>query len=471
MIPRRRRAGPASAIVALAAVVALSTVVATGCGTVGVPGGPGSSTAPASSSTEVNVYERDRAAGVTRLLDSLTSTVSSGDVRAIGTLFDTAATPAFKDRFSTATATFAPRRFAPRNGRSGTLRFVRFQYQLAPTEEAEVLVPGELQELLDAGGSSDSWVAPVELRYALGGETVPGVAEAEVVVGIQLVVARHGDDWRLVGDAEALGREPSPTQMWELPGLQVADTATAGGTSVVASYPRTAPTVATLRRELPGAVDAVTAFWGDSWDRRAVVVATATDDEFSALVPDGRAATGAATAATVHSSVDLVQRTATGQRIVLTPAVRELAPPTLAVVLRHELTHVAARTSTALDAPLWITEGVAEYVGRRGTYTRFADAAPDLTASVRAGAMPAGPPADTDFAMDGQTSQVAYQSAWSLAAYVADRFDEARLKKMYLGVAASALPAAQDAAITSSLGLTRAELVADWQRWLARQVS
>ena len=35
-----------------------------------------------------------------------------------------------------------------------------------------------------------------------------------------------------------------------------------------------------------------------------------------------------------------------------------------------------------------------------------------------------------------------------------------------MGVAASALPAAQDTAIASSLGLTRAELVAGWQRWL-----
>ena len=34
---------------------------------------------------------------------------------------------------------------------------------------------------------------------------------------------------------------------------------------------------------------------------------------------------------------------------------------------------------------------------------------------------------------------------------------------------AVALPAAQDAAIASSLGLTRAELVAGWQRWLEVQ--
>ncbi|MGW6035867.1 hypothetical protein ACWFOS_19670 [Gordonia terrae] len=463
MTPRRRRAGLVSAVVVLV------LAVATACGTVEVPGGPGSSAAPVSPSPAVNVYERDRAAAVTRLLHTLTEAVRSGDERTVGALFDTAAAPEFKNRFVTATATLAPRGYDARTSRGGTLGFARFEYQLAPTEEAEVLVPADLQERLDAGGSSDSWVAPVELRYALGGDTPPGVAEPEVVVGTQFVVARYGIEWRLVADAAALGGEPMSIQMWELPGLQVADTATAGGTSVVASYPRTEPTVATLQRELPGAVDAVSDFWGDDWDRRAVVVATATDDEFAALVPEGRAATGTAAAATVFSSLDLVQRTATGQRIILTPAARELAAPTLAVVLRHELTHVAARVHTALDAPLWITEGVAEYVGRKGTYTRIADAAPDLIASVRAGRIPTGPPADTDFAMDGQTSQVAYQSAWSLAAFVVSRFDEARLKKMYLGVAESAVPAAQDGAISSALGLTRDRLIASWQRWLEVQ--
>ncbi|WP_238423411.1 hypothetical protein [Gordonia sp. 'Campus'] len=456
------RPGPA-----LAAAV-LVVAVAAGCGT-GAPAGQRPSEG-ATTSTEVNVYERDRAEGVTRLLDALTEAVSSGDVRSIGTLLDVSATPVFKDRFVTAAANLRAPTFPSRSGRDGPLRFGRFRYQLAPTEEAEVLVPPDLQQLLDAGGSSDSWVVPVELRYALGGQRAPGIAESEIVVGTQFVVARHGDDWRLVADAEALGGDPAPTQMWEIPGLTAADVGTAGGTSVVAHYPDTSTTVAALRRLLPDAVDSVTAFWGEGWDRRAVVVPTATDEQFAALVPGGRAAIGTAAAATVFNHLDRAQRSVTGQRIVLTRAARELAEPTLAVVLRHELTHVAARADTAVDAPLWITEGVAEYVGRKGTYTRLADAAPDLAEAVRAGAGPTAPPADADFAMDGQTSQVAYQSAWSLAAYVADRFDEARLKKMYIGVAASALPAAQDAAITAALGVSRDQLLAGWQRWLAGQI-
>lgn len=445
--------------------------VITGCGGPDASSDAGSvsSASTTTSTTPANVYEQQRAAGVTRLLDELTETITSGNLREVGVLLDDTATPAFKNRWVTATANFRPREFS-RGGSDGRLRFAHFDYQLAPTEEAETLVPADVQGLLDAEGSSDSWVAPVELRYALGGERAPGVDESEVVVSTQFVVARYGDEWKLVGDAEALGGEPTPTQLWELPALSVTDVATAGGTSVIASYPRTAQTVANLRRLLPDAVDAVSAFWGDSWDRRAVVVATSKPNEFEELVIQGRGVTGTAAAATVYNRVDYPRRTATGQRVVFTPAADDLAAPTLAVVLRHELTHVAARAQTALDAPLWITEGVAEFVGRKGTFTRFADAAPDLTEAIRAGDVPAGLPDDAAFAMDGATSEVAYQSAWSMAAYVADRYDEARLKRLYLGVAATADPARQDAAIRAALGVDRSELVAGWGRWLDGQV-
>ena len=36
----------------------------------------------------------------------------------------------------------------------------------------------------------------------------------------------------------------------------------------------------------------------------------------------------------------------------------------LRIVLRHELFHYAARADTAPDAPRWLTEGVADFVGR-----------------------------------------------------------------------------------------------------------
>ena len=156
--------------------------------------------------------------------------------------------------------------------------------------------------------------------------------------------------------------------------------------------------------------------------------------------------------------------------MILTPSAGSLAEPALGVVLRHELTHVAARVATAPGAPLWITEGVPEYVGRKGTYTRIDDVAPDLTEQIRAGELPADLPLDSAFAVDAHSAMVAYQSAWSVAAFVADRFGEEKLKALYLGVAGTDDRGRQDKAITDSLGMTRSEFVASWRRWLSAQV-
>nr|WP_124711027.1 hypothetical protein [Gordonia insulae] len=469
-------------------------------------GGPQESTSadPSSSTpttTSVNVYEQQRAAGVQATLDDLGKALRGGDRARMNELVDAAASPQFRQRLQTSMANLSPHEMPderparspsstarPDGSTSGAapstpptsseripprgtaLELDDFGYRLTPTEEAETPVPTQLQARLDAQGSSDTWVAPVELHYALGGAATPGIDEPDVVVPGQLVMARYGDAWKVVGDATVVGGTPAPTQLWDLPGLAADDVSTAGGTSVIASYPDTAAVVARARRLLPGSIAAVTEFWGADWPRRAVVVATDTPAEFRGLAQSSATDITGAAAATVYSRVDTDDRTAIGQRVILTPSAGELPEPALGVVLRHELTHVAARVVTAPGAPLWITEGVPEYVGRKGTYTRFEDAAPDLAMQIRAGELPTGLPADGDFAVDADRSMVAYQSAWSVAAYVADRYGEDDLKKLYTGVAGTDDPRRQDAAIKDALGVPRAELVAGWRRWLTDQV-
>lgn len=41
-----------------------------------------------------------------------------------------------------------------------------------------------------------------------------------------------------------------------------------------------------------------------------------------------------------------------------------MSEASLRIVLTHELFHLAARTGTALDAPRWLVEGVADFVAR-----------------------------------------------------------------------------------------------------------
>ncbi|GAB16685.1 hypothetical protein GOEFS_009_00540 [Gordonia effusa NBRC 100432] len=401
------------------------------------------------------------------MLVKLNEAITTGDQTKLGALIDPSATPRFRAAFETEAANIGAKVAASKRG--NLLRYKTFRYWLG-SADAEFVVPQELQQRLEDQGSSDTWFAPIKLDYALGGESLPGLAEDDITVSTPFALARYDDDWKIVGDSTVLQDVQAPAPMiWSYPELRARDVTTSGGDSVVLSYPGTDAAVATIARELPDAVVAVTNFWGQSWARRAAVVATGTAAQFSGLA-SADSPVGAAAAATIYASLDSAEKTASGQRVVLTPTARTLPAPALAVVLRHELTHVAVRGVTVSGAPLWITEGMPEYVGRKGTYQRFDDVAPNLAAVLRSGDIPARLPDDRDFAVDQNTALVAYQSAWSLAAYVAEKYGPDRLKALYLGVAGADKVPAQDLAIVNTLRVSRAQFVAQWQDWLRKQV-
>ena len=69
-------------------------------------------------------------------------------------------------------------------------------------------------------------------------------------------------------------------------------------------------------------------------------------------------------AVSVADDVDVARRQVVRQRIVLAPGASAMSDSALRIVLAHELFHFAARADTALDAPRWLTEGVADFVAR-----------------------------------------------------------------------------------------------------------
>ena len=206
--------------------------------------------------------------------------------------------------------------------------------------------------------------------------------------------------------------------------------------------------------EMPGAVDAVTAFWGDDWPREIVVVITGTDADFAAQTGEPTRDWSGVAAVAVADRVDADKREAFGQRIVFAPGANSMSELALRIVLRHELFHYAARADTALDAPRWLVEGVADYVGR--------PAAPHP----RPTAVPARMPTDAELDAGGKQGSAAYDRAWWFARFVADEYGPAALRRFYVAACGPDHPD-PDASSRAALGVGLGDLVSRWQRWLA----
>ncbi|MBT0565294.1 hypothetical protein [Williamsia sp. CHRR-6] len=420
--------------------------------------GCGSDAPRPAAGSSANYYDEARTSGVNAALTALAAAQRSGDRTAIDAVVDPSATTAFRDGLLLQAQAIRSVGVDAFGYRIGT--------RLREDGIDELLLPAGVQDRLDAQGATDSWVSPIEITY-----TLAGFAESPITIARPLVMVRYGDRWKVLGDAaQVVGEQaglaaPTP-QFWDFPGSTAVRVATAGGESVVVSYPGSVALGRRLGSALPGAVAAVSAFWGPQWPRRAAVIAADTPAEFGALSGSAAAVSEFAAAATISAPGN---GPTVGQRVVFTPEAATLAGPALDLVLRHELFHVAAAGRTGATAAKWITEGVAEYVGRKGTFARPADAAPDLATAVRTGRPPPGLPTDADFTLTGAGSAMAYQTAWSFAQYVATTSGEVRLRGLYLALSAGPTTvSAQESAITAALGQPSGTVLLGWRNWLLR---
>lgn len=323
-------------------------------------------------------------------------------------------------------------------------------------DSAALVPPADLRA---ATGADELYAPPVVLRYALD-----GVDPTPTRKPVGLVLARRGDAWRLVSDTAVADRGRETWRgPWDFGPVRTRSSAA----GLVLGHPGQEQTMDTLLAELDDGVAAVTDFWGAEWPQRAAVLLPASQPELSAQVGAGFDGEGVA-AVTTADAVDRRAGTATGVRVVLNPTtLGRLGETSLRIVLRHELTHVAARTVTADAAPLWMLEGFADYSGYRGSGIALADGAPTVSALVEANGPPDTLPADDDF-RSAAGSAVAYQLSWTFAEYVAATFGEDVLLSAYRAVAAlpGPSPAEMDAALLASTGRDLGALRQGWGEWL-----
>jgi hypothetical protein len=336
------------------------------------------------------------------------------------------------------------------------LRGVPLRTWSYPLDAGEAVDVSKLPE----GGADELWAPKVDLQYALSGVDAQPTRKQ-----MGYLFARRGGDWYVESDtalhAAGVDAWRGP---WDFGPCEVRYT----NHGLVLSHPSGAETAQRVAAQLDDAIAAVTSVWGDEWAGRVGVLVPSGAAEMRAMVGDEFAA-GSIAAVAIAASSDPHTHTATGQRVVINPeGASELSDLALRVVLRHEITHIAARGYTTDGAPMWLLEGFADYVGYRDSGLAIATAAPDIAAEVRESGAPAGLPSDARFRADSGQLELAYQQSWSMCRYLAEHFSEATLVQLYRRVAmAGHVSASQlDAELRSVTGSSMSELVKGWRQSL-----
>lgn len=394
-----------------------------------------------------NPYNDQRSGQVQPVLDAWAQALRDDDEAALRALADPEAAPDFVDRQLLAAAGIRGLDFTT--------------WRLVIGDDPEVFVP---QDIANRVGALDIWAPPVYLETQLA-----GADETPVRTPVGAILARRGDTWTVVSDNEtADSTHPTwPAGPWVFGPTQSLAIPMGVGESVVLFHPGAQAQAQIVKDILPGAVDAVSSFWGSDWDRSVVVEIAATDEEFSALTGNEMGRTDVA-AASISLRKD-GEQDGQGQRIVFSPmAFERLSETQRGIVLRHELTHVAVRATTGRGAPAWLLEGVPDYVAYRGVNVPLREAVPQVAAMVAANGPPDSLP--EDIAFTGPMADLAYQLGRTVSDFVANTMGEDKLKELHHKLSVGGLGKdALDAAVKEVTGMNMNQFTTAWSKWLGAQ--
>jgi hypothetical protein len=316
-----------------------------------------------------------------------------------------------------------------------------------------VAVPGE-----GAGART----LPVLVTYRL-----QGWDEVPLTVPMLLVVAPVGGSWAVVGDRTTTDtRTGQRLEPWLLGDLYLTRTRHV----LVIGDRAHAAQVRRLARTLEGLATDVRRVWPEpTWNGTVVAYAMTS----TAFVRSwyGRSAVGDSgngdRAAFVAKVVTLPSsgRGPGAVRMVLTPYLLDRPTSGSVDVLRHEMTHVAtARLSTRI--PTWLVEGAAEYTGfarragdgRLDATTTFGShglTATEVSSTARGRWRPTLL-AGSDFYRGSESAvDEHYNGAFITCLFIADRYGEAALRRLYEASARTT----EAAALSQVLHTTHARLV------------
>ena len=311
----------------------------------------------------------------------------------------------------------------------------------------------------DAAGRREgagTWTVRVTLHYTLR-EIDPAPTQRPLV----LTFADRGGRWLIVSDERtAVDGARTWRGPWEHGRLLVRP----GTASLILAHPANAGRLATFAAVVDAVVPRVRAVVGRSTPARVAVFIPDDQREMSALVGQ-KLVLSTIAAVAVADSVDTRRGRARGQRVVVNPAnIDRLGSLGRRVVLEHEVTHIATRSLTGPDTPIWLVEGLADWVGYGDSGLPARQVGDELRAALRTGRWPGRLPVVADFRGDSPRLALAYEEGWSACRLIADRAGPAALVALYRAVGTAADPAAAlDAQLRRTLGVGTAQFTAQWR--------
>lgn len=312
---------------------------------------------------------------------------------------------------------------------------------------------------------SDVVIPIVEQVTVVGWETVP-------LIAARTLRLRTDGRGRPVVAADVPDGPPDLLDLSVLHGVHRGGVIVLGDASVDTLEAMAAVGAASVRK--------VTAFWGNDWAERVVVVAPATLDEFAQLAGISKGAAGTYAAVTTgrapasgHGAPPL--DAFVGSRVYFNPnAWDQLTITGEHVVLAHEFTHVAAQSVSRPGVPTWLAEGVADQVGHAGSGIPEDVEVAAALQQVRVSGAPASLPGPNQFfGADAHTILSAYAQADVAVQLIARRYGLRSLRAMYRDAAEIARAGdspedALDYALHRDLHTTVPALTKAWQHELVR---
>ena len=331
-----------------------------------------------------------------------------------------------------------------------------------------------LADTRPAVAADDGWTARLTLTYRLRGFDRHDLVFTEYLTFHR----RPGAGWAVSGDGAAHGLRDDP-QIWSGDGLTVVrgrrsivlaeDGAVAGE-----AFAARAKGLRDIAARLDTGVGAVSRVVGDRWARHVVALVPATEQKAEAMAGDMRNLGDIAALATVTGDEGGPR---TGEdRVVITPtAFARLSALGRHVVLTHELVHVAMGGARDAKTPMWLIEGLADYVGYKDAGVPVRAAGRELAGLIATSGVPAALPDRAEFAGSGDRLAAAYEEAWLACRMVAERYGEGRLVRLYRTAEAepedSGDPRVQDRALRAVLGIGTDRFVALWRAYVRRELA